>query len=43
MGAAGPQPDDPDNMREDEIQVTRVPDVPSVRSLSCDEVRENGA
>ena len=29
-GAADPLPDDPDNTREDEIQVTRVPDVPSV-------------
>jgi len=30
-GAAGPLPDDPDNRREDEIQVTRIPDVPSYR------------
>ncbi|SRR6266446_899202 len=30
-GAADPLPDDPDNRRQDEIQVTRVPDVPSVR------------
>ncbi|KAH9991037.1 hypothetical protein BJV77DRAFT_560962 [Russula vinacea] len=30
-GAADPLPDDPDNTREDEIQVTRVPDVPSYR------------
>ncbi|KAI0249456.1 hypothetical protein BJV78DRAFT_696637 [Lactifluus subvellereus] len=29
--AAEPLPDDPDNRREDEIQVTRVPNVPSYR------------
>ena len=29
-GAAEPLPDDPDNRREEEIQVTRVPDVPNV-------------
>lgn len=40
-GAAGPLPDDPDNRREDEIQVTRVPDVPSVRDFSCYEVQEH--
>jgi hypothetical protein len=32
-GAAEPRPDDPDNHREDEIQVTRVPDVPSVSNF----------
>ena len=31
--AAEPQPDDPDNSRGDEIQVTQVPGVPKVRSL----------
>ena len=41
-GAAGPRPDDPDNRREDEIQVTRVPDVPSVRKFSFRELQENG-
>jgi hypothetical protein len=29
--AAGPLPDDPDNRREDDIQVTRVPDVSNYR------------
>jgi hypothetical protein len=33
-GAAEPLPDDPDNRREDEVQVIRVPDDPSVRSSS---------
>jgi len=32
--AAEPLPDDPDNRREDEIQVTRVPDAPKVGSPS---------
>jgi hypothetical protein len=32
--AAEPLPDDPDNHREDEIQVIRVPDAPSVRGMS---------
>jgi len=31
MGAARPFPDDPDNNREDEVEVTRVADVPSYR------------
>ena len=31
--AAEPLPDDPDNSREDEIQVTRVPDAPKVCGL----------
>jgi len=30
-GAAGSHPDKPDNIPEDEIQVTRVPDIPSYR------------
>jgi len=29
---AEPLPDDPDNRREDEIEVTRVPDAPKVGS-----------
>jgi hypothetical protein len=32
-GAADPLPDDPDNRREGEIQVTRVPDVPNVSNF----------
>jgi hypothetical protein len=32
-GAADPLPDDPDNRREDEIQVTRVPDIPHVSNF----------
>jgi hypothetical protein len=35
---AEPLPDDPDNSREDDIQVTRVPDAPKVGSLPCDEM-----
>lgn len=31
--AAEPRPDDPDNRRDDEIQVTRVPDGPKVGNL----------
>jgi hypothetical protein len=31
--AAEPRPDDPDNRRDDEIQVTRVPDDPEVCNL----------
>ena len=31
--AAEPLPDDPDNRREDEIQVTRIPDVSNVGAL----------
>ena len=31
--AAEPLPDDPDNNREDDIQVTRVPNAPKVGSL----------
>ena len=31
--AAGPRPDDPDNRREDEIQVSRVPGTPEVSIL----------
>ena len=38
-GAAEPGPDNPDNRPEDDIQVTRVPDVPKVSAigngLSC--------
>lgn len=30
---AEPLPDDPDNCREDEIQVSRVPDAPEVCNL----------
>jgi hypothetical protein len=33
QAAAEPRPDDPDNRRDDEIQVTRVPDGPKVGSL----------
>ena len=32
--ASEPLPDDPDNNREDEIQVTRVQDAPKVGRLS---------
>jgi len=32
-GAAGPRPDEPDNRPEDDIQVTRVPDVPKVSAI----------
>jgi len=32
--AAEPLPDDPDNRRDDDIQVTSVPGVPKVRGLS---------
>jgi hypothetical protein len=31
--AAEPRPDDPDNHRDDKIQVTRVPDGPKVGYL----------
>lgn len=34
-GAAGPRPDEPRDGQEDEIQVTRVPDVPSVSNFSA--------
>ncbi len=34
--AAEPLPDDPDNRRDDEIQVTRVPDGPKVGILHCE-------
>ena len=32
--AAEPLPDDPDDCREDEIDVTQVPDIPKVGSPS---------
>jgi len=31
-GAAGPRPDEPDNRPEEEIEVTRVPNNPTVSS-----------
>ena len=34
--AAEPRPDDPDNHRDDEIQVTRVADGPKVGNLLCE-------
>ena len=33
--AAEPLPDEPDDRREDETQVTRIPDSPKVKYLSC--------
>ncbi len=34
--AAEPLPDDPDNRRDDEIQVTRIPDGSKVGSFLCE-------
>ncbi len=34
--AAEPLPDDPDNRRDNEIQVTRIPDGPNVGNFSCE-------
>ena len=34
--AAEPLPDDPDNRRDDEVQVTRIPEGSKVGSFSCE-------